>query len=270
MPIGEWVLRRACADAAGWPDKLKVAINLSAAQFKSRDLVATVVAALSESGLQPSRLELEVTETAMFHGTDATLATLHRLRELGVRIAMDDFGTGYSSLSYLRRFPFGRNQDRQVLRRRNGQSAGLYGDSGAVTALGIDLGMAITAEGVETQQQLDTLEQTGCTEAQGFLFSPAVPEWQVIGLLKRMSIAEDLWPPPGERIAPGLVRTRETCPPSKTTALPSQVDWSLGVTRLAMEPLGGRCAPASQEGRAGHPLPYRKLPNVDEPLNDHR
>ena len=109
MPIGEWVLRQACmrrGDLAGATSK--VAVNLSAVQFKSRNLVAAVVAALRESGLPPNRLELEITETVMLQDTDATLATLHQLRELGVQIAMDDFGTGYSSLSYLRRFPFDR------------------------------------------------------------------------------------------------------------------------------------------------------------------
>ena len=108
VPIGEWVLRQACADAASWPGAMRVAVNLSPAQFKSRDLVAAVAEALRDTGLPADRLELEITETVMLQDTDATLATLHQLRELGVRIAMDDFGTGYSSLSYLRRFPFDR------------------------------------------------------------------------------------------------------------------------------------------------------------------
>ncbi len=106
MPIGAWVLRKACAIAAAWPEGRKVAVNLSAVQFKCPDLVATVLGVLQESGLPATRLELEITETTMLRNTDATLATLHRLRDLGIHIAMDDFGTGYSSLSYLRRFPF--------------------------------------------------------------------------------------------------------------------------------------------------------------------
>ena len=106
VPIGEWALRKACADAAQWPEHIKVAVNLSPVQFKSRNLVQMVFAALAASGLAASRLELEITESVLLHDNAATIATLHQLRSLGVRIAMDDFGTGYSSLSYLRSFPF--------------------------------------------------------------------------------------------------------------------------------------------------------------------
>ena len=105
VPIGEWVLRQACAAASQWPGGLKVAVNLSAVQFKSRNLVAATVAACRRIWFAPDRLELEITETVMMHDTDTTLATLHQFQELGIHIAMDDFGTGYSSLSYLRRFP---------------------------------------------------------------------------------------------------------------------------------------------------------------------
>jgi len=104
--LGEWVLRRACTDASSWPDELKLAVNVSPVQFKSRTLAMKVVAALAESGLPPSRLELEITEAVLIRDDEEALAILHELRELGVRIALDDFGTGYSSLSYLRRFPF--------------------------------------------------------------------------------------------------------------------------------------------------------------------
>ncbi len=106
LPIGEWALRQACADAAAWPEHIKVAVNLSPAQFKSPNLVQMVFAALASSGLSAGRLELEITESVLLHDNAATVATLHQLRSLGVRIAMDDFGTGYSSLSYLRSFPF--------------------------------------------------------------------------------------------------------------------------------------------------------------------
>ena len=150
VPIGEWVLRQACAAAARWPSGLKVAVNLSAVQFKSHDPVAATVAALRESGLPAGRLELEITETVMLHDTDATLATLHQLRELGIQIAMDDFGTGYSSLSYLRRFPFDRIKIDQSFVRELGEQPDCMAIVRAVATLGSDLGMAITAEGVET------------------------------------------------------------------------------------------------------------------------
>jgi diguanylate cyclase (GGDEF)-like protein/PAS domain S-box-containing protein len=187
IPIGEWILGEACAAAARWPGGLKVAVNLSAAQFKSRNLIPAVTAALDRSGLDPGCLEIEITESVMLQGTEATLTTLHQLRESGIQIAMDDFGTGYSSLSYLRRFPFDRIKIDQSFVRGLGKRADCIAIVRAVTALGTEIGMAITAEGVETTQQLDTLEQAGCTEAQGFLFSPAVPESAVQDLLRRIA-----------------------------------------------------------------------------------
>jgi diguanylate cyclase (GGDEF)-like protein len=195
VPIGEWVLRQACADAADWPDGQKVAVNLSVVQFRSRNLVDAVITALRESGLPAGRLELEITETVMLQDTDATLATLHQLRALGIHIAMDDFGTGYSSLSYLRRFPFDRIKiDQSFVRELDTK-----GDCGAIVraviALGRDLGMAITAEGVETRQQLETLERAGCSEIQGHLFSRPVPASALIELLRSEFIIEDIWPP---------------------------------------------------------------------------
>jgi diguanylate cyclase (GGDEF)-like protein len=194
-PIGAWVLRQACAAAARWPDGLKVAVNLSAVQFKSRDLVATVVDALRDTGLDASRLELEITETAMLRDTDSNLATLHRLRDLGVQIAMDDFGTGYSSLSYLRRFPFDRIKIDQSFVRELGKRADCIAIVRAVTALGHDLGMEITAEGVETREQFGTLVAAGCTEIQGWLFSRAVPEPAVPDLLRTLSTHDELATP---------------------------------------------------------------------------
>jgi diguanylate cyclase (GGDEF)-like protein len=192
VPIGEWVLQQACADAAMWPDGLKVAVNLSAVQFNHRNLVGIVTAALRQSGLAPNRLELEITETVMLRDTTATLATLHDLQDLGIHIAMDDFGTGYSSLSYLRRFPFDRIKIDQSFVRDLGKRADCIAIVRAVTALGTELGMAITAEGVETSQQLETVERAGCTEAQGYLFSPAVPGCAVPDLLQ--AIADRLLP----------------------------------------------------------------------------
>jgi predicted signal transduction protein with EAL and GGDEF domain len=186
IPIGEWVLRHACAAAAAWPEPLRVAVNLSPVQFKSRDLVKVIVAAVTDSGLDPTRLELEITETVMLQDTEPTLAVLHQLRALGLQIAMDDFGTGYSSLSYLRRFPFDRIKIDQSFVRELGQHHDSLSIVRAVTTLGRDLGMAITAEGVETRQQLDALEKAGCTEIQGYLFSRPVPEIEVVALLRSL------------------------------------------------------------------------------------
>src|SRR6266849_9073824 len=106
VPIGEWVLKQACLEAATWPSHIRIAVNLSPAQFKSRSVVQSVINALAVSGLEANRLELEITESVLMHDNEATLATLHQLRGFGIKISMDDFGTGYSSLSYLRSFPF--------------------------------------------------------------------------------------------------------------------------------------------------------------------
>ncbi len=186
VPIGEFVLRQACKTAASWPGERRIAVNLSPAQFKSRNLVNAVAAALHEAGLCASRLELEVTETVMLQDTDATLAILHQLHALGVHIAMDDFGTGYSSLSYLRRFPFDRIKIDQSFIRELGKTRDCGAIVRAVATLSSELGMETTAEGVETQEQLDALSLVGCTEVQGYLFSPAVPAPQVPALLHRI------------------------------------------------------------------------------------
>jgi diguanylate cyclase (GGDEF)-like protein len=176
IPIGEWTLREACAEAAGWPDDVNVAINLSANQFKSRNLVQTVFSALAASGLAPSRLELEITESVLLQNDDATLATLHQLRTLGVRIALDDFGTGYSSLSYLRSFPFDKIKiDRCFVADLSDTDEDALAILRAVAGLGLSLGIATTAEGVETNEQLQKVREEGCTEMQGYLFSPPRP-----------------------------------------------------------------------------------------------
>jgi EAL domain-containing protein (putative c-di-GMP-specific phosphodiesterase class I) len=183
VPIGDWVLRRACMDAAGWSQDVNVAVNLSSVQFKNRNLVPSVATALSESGLAPGRLELEITESVLLQDSDATLATLHRLRDFGIRIAMDDFGTGYSSLSYLRSFPF----DKIKIDRSFVQELATRSDSmaivRAVTGLGKTLCITTTAEGVETSEQLALLRTEGCTEVQGYLFSPPRPAAEVEAML---------------------------------------------------------------------------------------
>jgi diguanylate cyclase (GGDEF)-like protein/PAS domain S-box-containing protein len=182
IPIGDWVIRKACADAARWPQDIRIAINISPAQFKSRSLVNTLKDALSSSGLAPNRLELEITETVLLQGGDA-LTTLHLLRSLGMRISMDDFGTGYSSLSYLRSFPF----DKIKIDRSFISELGVGGESmaivRAVTGLGKSLGISTTAEGVETSEQLSLLRSEGCDEVQGYFFSPALPASEVEKLL---------------------------------------------------------------------------------------
>ena len=172
MPLGEWVLRQACLEAAKWPRPIKVAVNLSPAQFKSRNLVAAVVRALAASGLAASRLELEITETVLLLENEATVKTLHELRGLGVRISMDDFGTGYSSLSYLRSFPFDKIKIDRSFVRDLSDKQDCAAIIRAVAGLGSSLGMTTTAEGVETIEQLDQVIAEGCTEVQGYLFSP--------------------------------------------------------------------------------------------------
>jgi diguanylate cyclase (GGDEF)-like protein len=184
--IGAWVLHQACMDAASWPDGLKVAVNLSPVQFKNYDLVDSVSQALADAGLPANRLELEITETVMLHDTEATLAMLHRLRALGIHIAMDDFGTGYSSLSYLQRFPFDRIKIDQSFVRELNTRDDCNAIVRAIVSLGRELGMCTTAEGVETPDQLSALSSVGCSEAQGYLFSPAVPATDVPGLLARL------------------------------------------------------------------------------------
>jgi EAL domain-containing protein (putative c-di-GMP-specific phosphodiesterase class I) len=184
IPIGDWVLRRACMDAARWPRTVHVAVNVSPAQFKNRSLIRTVEETLASSGLPANRLEIEITETVLLQEGD-TLATLHTLRGLGVRIAMDDCGTGCSSLSYLRSFPFDKIKIDQSFvgeLAAGGESMAIVR---AVTGLGRSLGISTTAEGVETAEQLSLLRSEGCNEVQGFLFSPALPAADVEKMLRR-------------------------------------------------------------------------------------
>jgi EAL domain-containing protein (putative c-di-GMP-specific phosphodiesterase class I) len=175
VPLGEWVLRQACATAATWPAHIRISVNLSAVQFKNPGLLQVVLGALAASGLSPDRLELEITESALLEDSDATLAMLYRLRELGVRIAMDDFGTGYSSLAYLQSFPFDRIKIDRSFIKDIADGVGSLNIVRAMAALAKGLGMETTAEGVETSEQLDTVKSEGCTEMQGFLFSRPRP-----------------------------------------------------------------------------------------------
>jgi diguanylate cyclase (GGDEF)-like protein len=170
VPLGEWVLRRACTDAAKWPDPLIVAVNLSPAQFRDGDIAETVAEVLKETKLPPARLELEITENLLINDTEEVLGKLNRLRQLGVAIAMDDFGTGYSSLNYLARFPFSKIKiDRQFIRNMTRDPA-TRAIVKTIIALGKSLDVTITAEGVETQEQAAILREFGCPQVQGFLY----------------------------------------------------------------------------------------------------
>ncbi|HEX3574323.1 MAG TPA: EAL domain-containing protein, partial [Rhodopila sp.] len=205
IPIGEWVLRTACAEAAAWPDHVRVAVNLSVIQTRNRHLVGLVRDALECAGLPAHRLELEITESVLLQDTEAVMTMLRTLHDMGVRVSMDDFGTGYSSLSYLRRFPFDKIKiDRSFISDLRG-GAGASEASGDATAatfaaaasnaamivraivgLGENLGISTTAEGVETAQQFAQARQNGCAEVQGYFISPPRPADEVMDLLRRL------------------------------------------------------------------------------------
>ena len=201
--LGEWVLNRACQEALRWPDGVRVAVNVSPAQFRTGLLADAVVGALSKSGLEPSRLELEITESVILANTGSTMAMLTQIRELGVKIAMDDFGTGYSSLSYLRSFPFDKVKIDQSFVRDLGSKADSSVIVGAIIGLCKSLGMRVTAEGVETQAQLDYLFWEGCSEAQGYYFSKPVPAERVVALIAKWAAGAHLFEKPDERLLVG-------------------------------------------------------------------
>jgi predicted signal transduction protein with EAL and GGDEF domain len=183
VPIDEWVLQTACKEASSWPDNIRLAVNISAFQFRNRNIVATVSSSLEASGLSPNRLEIEITEAVLLHNNEATLEVLHRLRALGVRISMDDFGTGYSSLSYLRSFPFDKLKIDQCFVQDLVGNPDAIAIIRALAALGLSFKMVTTAEGVETQQQLDHVRAEGCTEVQGFAYSRPVSAVRVADVL---------------------------------------------------------------------------------------
>jgi diguanylate cyclase (GGDEF)-like protein len=186
--IGQWVLRTACTEAAKWPAHIRIAVNVSPVQFRSETLSLKVAAALTDSGLDPRRLELEITEAVLIADDDAALATLNQLRALGIHIALDDFGTGYSSLQYLQRFPFDKIKiDRSFVKEvaRNSSSASIIR---AVVSIAADRNMITTAEGVETLQQRETVQDLGCTQMQGYLFSAARPALEIRALLREAAV----------------------------------------------------------------------------------
>jgi diguanylate cyclase (GGDEF)-like protein len=185
VALGEWVLRRACAEAATWPRHLKIAVNVSPAQFQARNFADTVADILRATGMAPQRLELEITETVVMKDEEAAYSVLSQLHQLGVRIALDDFGTGYSSLSHLRRFPF----DKIKIDRSFVGDLSLVNDNAlalvrSVAQLGVSLGMATTAEGVETKEQLEAVRAEGCAEIQGYYISPPIPAKDVERLIR--------------------------------------------------------------------------------------
>ena len=175
VPIGEWAIRQACETVAPWPQHIRVAVNLSPVQFKKQGLAQTVVSALASSGLAPQRLELEITESVLLDSSEQIITTLHQLKALGTRIAMDDFGTGYSSLSYLQSFPFDKIKIDRAFIKNLGSSESSSDIVQAIVSLAQALKMSVTAEGVETDQQFAIVRQKGCTEVQGYLFSPPRP-----------------------------------------------------------------------------------------------
>jgi len=187
VALGEWVIRQACLTAAGWPAQLKVSVNLSPAQFRNSQLASLIVSALGAAGLAPERLELEITESVLLANSEANLSTLTQLRTLGVRIALDDFGSGYSSLAYLQKFPFDRIKIDRCFVRDIGASASARNIVRAMAAMANGLGMATTAEGVETEEQRAAVLSEGCSEMQGYLFSRALPASELERLFLRRS-----------------------------------------------------------------------------------
>jgi EAL domain-containing protein (putative c-di-GMP-specific phosphodiesterase class I) len=175
VPLGEWAMNEACRAAAAWPKHLSVAVNLSPVQFEKPGLVNVVVGALAKSGLEASRLELEITESVLLHDSAANVAVLDELSERGVSIALDDFGTGYSSLSYLQRFSFDRIKiDHSFIRDIN-RNVGSLKIVRAIVMLAHNLGLVVTAEGVETDEQLAAVRGEGCDEVQGYYTGRPVP-----------------------------------------------------------------------------------------------
>jgi diguanylate cyclase (GGDEF)-like protein len=179
IPLGEWVLRAACAEAATWPSDIKVSVNVSSLQLTNENLVDVIISAVASAQIPANKLELEITESVFIRNTFANLTTLNKLHELGVMFAMDDFGTGYSSLGYLLSFPFSKIKiDRSFITGLSDKKES-RAIVRAVTDLARNLSMVVTAEGVETDQQLEQVRLLGCTEMQGYLFSRPLPAAEI-------------------------------------------------------------------------------------------
>ncbi len=193
IQLGEWVLRQACQACALWPGDVRVAVNLSVNQFKNSDVVQTIKGALAEAKLDPSRLEVEITESLLLQDTVTTRNTLLAIRKLGVRVSLDDFGTGYSNLSYLQSLPLTKLKiDRSFVPQDDHDKRSLVLLRGMAN-LGAELGMAVTVEGIEKPAQLDlVMAEAAVTEVQGFLFSPAIPAREIRTLLNAGTIHETM------------------------------------------------------------------------------
>jgi diguanylate cyclase (GGDEF)-like protein len=185
VPIGDWVLRQACIEATQWPEEVKIAVNLSPRQFSGGNVARMVQSALDQTGLAPGRLELEITESLLLTDAEDVLAALRELRDLGVGVALDDFGTGYSSLSYLRKFPFSKLKIDQSFVRGMDQREDCIIIIQAVAAMAKRLGMTVTAEGIETDEQLAIVREAGCNQGQGYLFGRPARPAEAIRLLAR-------------------------------------------------------------------------------------
>jgi diguanylate cyclase (GGDEF)-like protein len=186
IELGDWVLEKACSDALSWPNHIMLAVNVSPVQFKSKALALKVAGALARSGFPANRLELEITEAVLIRDDEEALTTLRQLRELGIRISLDDFGTGYSSLSYLQRFPFDKIKIDRSFVNDVCEAGGSSPIVKALVAMALAQSMSTTAEGVETEAQREALRELGCTQMQGFLFSPAVPTKRLQELFGRV------------------------------------------------------------------------------------
>jgi diguanylate cyclase (GGDEF)-like protein len=189
--IGAWVIRKSCISATNWPDHLMVAVNLSPRQFENGELCDIVKAALKDSGLAPSRLELEITEGLLVSDTEGVMAQLRELKAIGVSIAMDDFGTGYSSLSYLWQFPFDKLKiDRSFMRVLAEGDEQVSSILNTIISLGRTLNLEVTAEGVETAEQAAILQKLNCNQLQGYYFGHPTPEHDVAGTILKDKKAE--------------------------------------------------------------------------------
>jgi EAL domain-containing protein (putative c-di-GMP-specific phosphodiesterase class I) len=187
LPIGEWVLRRACAQAKTWEkmglEPVRMAVNLSARQFGQADLAARIAQALDETGLDPRLLEIELTESMVMQNAQANISTLCKLRNMGLTISVDDFGTGYSSLSYLKRLPIHALKIDRAFVREVTEDRDDAAIVQAILALARSLRLHVVAEGIETASQLDFLRSHGCDERQGYLFSRPLPAEELTCLL---------------------------------------------------------------------------------------
>jgi EAL domain-containing protein (putative c-di-GMP-specific phosphodiesterase class I) len=213
IAIGGWVVEAACAEAARWSAPLRVAVNVSPAQIQRGDFASVVAAALARAGLDPARLELEVTESLLIHDPVHALLTLRRLKALGISIALDDFGTGYSSLTTLRTFEFDRVKIDRSFIEDLPDNAGSAAIVRAVLGLGRGLGLPVVAEGVETPAQLAALRAEGCAEVQGYLIGRPMP----IETHRAFTHPSGEWPAP----SPASRKAAATPPPRSSSATPA-------------------------------------------------